>query len=459
MEKFVLPEKVKSILTTLKKKGFEAYAVGGCVRDLLMGRPTKDWDFTTNATPEEILLLFPDGFYNNAFGTVGIPVHANEKTTQGEVYEITTYRTEQGYSDGRHPDKVIWGTSLDEDLKRRDFTINSIAYDGEMLFDPFNGQEDMVKQVVRAVGDADERFSEDALRMIRAIRIAAQMQFTIEEKTFLSIQNKAHLIGKISSERIRDELIKILSTAYADEGMLLLKNSGLLGEILPELDRCFGVAQQSPKRHHIYDVGTHLLKSLKYCPTSDPIVRLATVLHDVGKYETFNKTPDGVITFYNHEIVGASIVHHIAARLRLSKGDREKLVRLVRWHQFSVDERQTDSALRRFIRSVGKEYLNDILALRTGDRLGGGARETSWRLELYKKRLEEVQIQPFSIQDLKINGYDVMKTLDSKPGPMIGKILEALFKEVEEDKEKNSREYLLKRIPEISFLQGDTLRG
>ena len=451
MQAFELPQSVESILKTFKDAGFEIFLVGGCVRDLLMERPTKDWDFTTNATPEEILKLYPDGFYNNVFGTVGIPTQNSE---QIQIYEITTYRTEHGYTDKRHPDKISWGKTIEEDLSRRDFTINAIAYNGDQIIDPFGGQEDITNHLIRAVGEPTKRFEEDALRMMRAVRIATQLTCIIEQETFEAIKKNAHLIEHISGERVRDELFKILSSEFPSDGMMILKNSGLLGEILPELDRCFDIQQLSPKRHHIYDVGTHLVKSLELAPTKDPLVRLATLLHDIGKFDTYYKTPEGVITFYNHEIVSAALTREIVDRLRLSRDQREKVIRLVRWHQFTVDERQTDSAIRRFIRNVGRENLDDMLALRIGDRLGGGARETSWRLELYKKRLEEVQIQPFSIQDLKVNGYDVMKILDIKPGPQVGKILEALFKEVEEDKEKNNREYLLKRIPEISSLQG-----
>ena len=452
MTTYSLPDKAQQFLDILHKAGYEAYGVGGSIRDLLMNQPTHDWDFTTNATPEEILKLFPDGFYNNTFGTVGVPVKSSKLEDEEEVtevYEITTYRTEHGYSDNRRPDTVAWGKSLEEDLARRDFTVNAIAYDGKTFIDPFGGRSDIEKRTLRAVGNPDERFKEDALRLMRAVRFAAQLAFIIEEKTFQSMVNDAPRIQAISKERVHDEIVKIMASNYPADGVMLLKNSGLLKEILPEVDVCFDTPQESPKRHHKYDVGTHLVKSLQYCPSADPIVRFATLVHDIGKAPTFKRTPEGVITFYNHELVGAKMVEQIVRRLRFSKKDAEKIVRLVRWHQFTVDEHQTDSALRRFIKNVGKENLEDMLALRTGDRLGGGARETSWRLELYKKRLDEVQIQPFSVADLKVNGNDVIEVLKIKPGPTIGKVLNALFAEVEEDKEKNNREYLLKRIPEI----------
>lgn len=439
-------------MQTLGDAGFEVWAVGGCIRDLVMERQTRDWDFTTNAKPEEILKLFPDGFYNNIFGTVGVPIKLEagrsklETGEHTEIYEVTTYRTEHGYSDRRHPDKVYWGKSIEEDLSRRDFTINAIAYDGKQLLDPFNGQEDIKNHLIRSVGDPEKRFEEDALRMMRAIRIATQLQFLIEDQTFLAIKEDTTLVKRLSGERIRDELFKILASDFPADGALLLRNSGLLREFLPELDRCFGIAQQSPKRHHIYDVGTHLVKSVEFCPSKDPLVRLATLLHDIGKAETYNKTAEGIITFYNHEIVSAKLVRVIADRLRLSREERDTLFRLVRFHQFTVDERQTDSALRRFIRNVGRENLEDMLALRTGDRLGGGARETSWRLELYKKRLNEVQIQPFSVADLKVDGYDVMKILKIKPGPKVGEVLNGLFEKVEQGSLVNDREVLLQEI-------------
>ncbi|MBL7150836.1 CCA tRNA nucleotidyltransferase [Candidatus Microgenomates bacterium] len=443
MTKLKLPSEAKKIINKLKKAGFESWVVGGSVRDLIMGRTTKNWDFTTNATPTQILKLFPKGFYDNRFGTVGIPQE------NGEVFEITTYRREKGYSDQRHPDKIKWGQSLEEDLSRRDFTINAIAFNGEKLIDPFGGQKDIKKKIIRTVGDPKKRFSEDALRLMRAIRIATQLTFLIERVTFSAIKKNAHLIKKISAERIRDELLKILSSDFPADGFYLLRNSGLLEQILPELEACFDVPQQSPKRHHLHDVGTHAFLSLKNCPSKDPLVRFTTLLHDVGKPATFRKNKESVITFYNHEVIGASIARNIGQRLRFSKKNRQRLVTLIRWHQFSVDERQTDSAIRRFIKRVGKENLSDILAVRVGDRLGGGARETSWRLERFKKLLIEVQKQPFSVTDLKISGHDVMKILKLNPGPLVGKILNILFQEVVEDKEKNKKEYLLKRIKEV----------
>lgn len=446
---YSLSQSAKDLMKKFKDSGFEIYAVGGSVRNMILKKSSNDWDFTTDAEPDEIQKLFPDSFYDNSFGTVGIPIKNKDGNTLS-VFEVTTFRTEGSYSDNRRPDQVSWGKSLDEDLKRRDFTINAIAYDGEKIIDPLNGEEDLKNKTVKAVFDPDKRFQEDALRMLRGVRIATELGFTIEEKTFDAIKKNASLLSKISGERVRDELIKLLSSAYPADGILILKNSLLLNIILPELSLCFGVGQISPKRHHTLDVGNHLVESLRNCPSDDPIVRFATLLHDIGKPQT-RKEIDGVITFYNHEIVGAGIVRRILDRLRFSKKDREKIYRLVRFHQFSVDERQTDSALRRILRNVGVENMDDMLALRTGDRLGGGARETSWRLELFKKRLIEVQIIPFSVADLKISGYDVMKELNIKPGPKVGEVLNDLFKQVEEGKIKNEKEILLEEIKKIKI--------
>lgn len=474
-----VPQKVRQIIDKFGKKGFEIYIVGGAVRDILTGKAVYDWDFTTNATPDEMLKLFKDAYYTNDFGMVGIP-----SETEGErPYEITTFRTEHGYSDSRRPDKVEWGKTLEEDLQRRDFTINAMAATLKKLkrtenteakpsvnsadsvpsvfqrtihvrveiIDLYEGQKDLKKKLIRCVGNPNERFSEDALRMMRAVRIASELNFKIEGKTHEAIKTNAGLINKISRERVRDELLKILKSPHPHEGILLFKECGLMQEILPEMEKTFGVEQKSPGRHHIYDVGTHSLRSLKFVAPKnpDPIVRLATLIHDIGKPPTFKRLENGTITFYNHEIVSARIAKQIADRLRFSNKDKDKLYKLVRFHQFSVDERQTDSALRRFLRKVGLENVPDMLDLRVGDRLGGGASETSWRLEEFKKRLIEVQKQPFTVHDLKITGHDVMKELNLKPGPEVGKILEKLFDEVENKKVNNKRSDLLNMLKKL----------
>lgn len=442
-----LPESVKDILKKFDEAGYEIYIVGGAVRDVLMGKIAHDWDFTTNATPEEILKVVEGGLYNNDFGTVFSP----NPDDPDKPHEITTFRKEEGYSDARHPDKVSWGKTLEDDLSRRDFTINALALDKDFkLIDYYGGQIDIEAKIIKSVGDANERFSEDALRMMRAIRIASELGFIIEDKTFEAIKNNAPLINKIAKERIKEEFFKILASPNPYDGMILFRNSGLMQEIIPELEKCFGVEQKSPGRHHIYDVGTHLFMSLKNCKSDDTVTRFATLIHDIGKPQTYRKLPTGVITFYNHEMVSTKIAENLADRLRLSKKEKDKLLLLVRWHQFTVDENQTDSAIRRILRNVGPENMEDMLALRVADRVGGGARETSWRLEEFKARLIEAQKQPFAVRDLKIDGNDVMKELNLKPGPEVGKILEKIFEDVVENKLENERETLLKHLKTLS---------
>jgi putative nucleotidyltransferase with HDIG domain len=439
-----LPQYIEHFMQTFRENGYLIYAVGGPVRDRILQRPVYNWDFTTNATPEQMLKLFPDAFCNNDFGTVSIIIQDKDEKI---LTEVTPFRNESSYSDNRHPDKIEWAQTLEEDVKRRDFTINALATDGKEIIDYVNGLEDMEKKVVRAVGDANKRFEEDALRLMRAIRFATQLEFMIEEETKAAIEKNSGRITNISWERIRDEFLKILASDHPAEGVLFLKQTGLLKHILPEVEACFGIEQKSPGRHHVFDVGTHLIEALRGCPSGDPITRFATLLHDIGKASTYAKDPEsGTITFYNHEMVGAQQTEAIADRFRLSKKDKAKLVTLVRYHMFPVSENQTDSALRRFIRTIGVDNLNEMLALRTGDRIGGGATPTSWRTELFKKRLIEVQKKPFTVADLKISGHDVMKELNVKPGPEVGKILNDLFEKVVEKNLPNDRDVLLQSL-------------
>jgi putative nucleotidyltransferase with HDIG domain len=433
----VLPGQVREFVQTIQKAGFEVFAVGGSVRDLLLSRPTKTWDFTTSATPEQIQKIFPESFYNNSFGTVGV------KMADGDIYEITTFRREGKYSDSRHPDEISWAKTVEEDLARRELTISAIATNGKIIVDPYDGQGDLKRKVVRAVGVPADRFTEDPLRMIRAIRIATQLGFTIEESTFSAIKKGASQISIVSSERVRDELIKILSSDYPADGIRLLQNAELLEFVLPELTKGVGITQKGT--HHTDDVYEHSLKALAACPNTNWVVRLAVLLHDVGKSFTF-KEKNGKATFYNHEVVGAHLSKDIASRLHFSKADRDKLYMLVRWHMFSVSEFLTDAAIRRFIRRVGAENTTDMLDLRTSDRVGSGSKKTSWRHEDFKDRIIEVQKHIPSVNDLAIDGNDVMKILKIKPGPKIGQILKSLFEEITEDPSKNTREYLEKRV-------------
>ncbi|MEO6508367.1 MAG: CCA tRNA nucleotidyltransferase [Patescibacteria group bacterium] len=437
---FKLSPKVTAFMELFRNNGYQIYIVGGPVRDMVLGNEVKNWDFATDATPEQMQKMLPDSFYHNTYGTVTTMI-------DDMPFEVTPFRKESEYSDNRHPDTIEWAKTVEEDLSRRDFSINAMAYDGNILTDIFNGQKDLENKLIVAVGESDKRFQEDALRLLRAVRFASQLGFTIETKTLESLKRNSQLIQNISGERIRDEFLKIASSDHAAEGVILLKDSGLLKYILPEVDICFEVEQKSPNRHHIDDVGTHLVKSLAACPSKDPIVRFATLIHDIGKYKTYRKDEKTqMITFYNHEVVGTYQAKKIAERFKLSKKDTEKLIRLVQYHQFTVSEDQGDKAVRRFIREVGKEYIQDMLDLRTADRIGSGATPTSWRHELFKKRLEEVQKEPFKVTDLKISGQDVMEVLKINPGPKVGEVLNKLFNEVIEGKLKNERDQLLKGV-------------
>ena len=460
-----IPQEILGIYRRLKEANFEAYLVGGCVRNLLLERKVKDWDMTTNATPKQLLTIFKEGFYDNKFGTVGLPVEALAKAgvpEKKQIVEITTFRTEHGFSDKRRPDTVRWGKTIEEDLARRDFTINAIALrchpelvSGSKfdIIDPYHGQDDLNKKLVKAVGNPKERFKEDALRLLRAVRIATELSFTIEEKTWQEMITDAPLINHVSGERIRVELLRILASENVYQGIMLLKDAKLLEQILPELIEGIGVSQKRPGRHHTDDVFTHNVLSLKFCPSTDPIVKFAALLHDVGKPKVMGKDEDGLVIFYNHEVAGANIAREICDRLKFSRKERDKIVNLIRWHMFTVDEKLSDAGIRRFIRRIGVENVKDMMDLRIGDRLGGGTQTAqSWRLKLFKKRIEDqLKPLPFSINDLAIDGNDIIKELKIKPGPRIGEILQKIFEEVDEDLSKNKREYLLKRIRELNL--------
>jgi len=439
--KFKLPSPVIKVLQTLERDKFEAFVVGGAVRDLLTNVPVTDWDFTTNATPEQIQKLFPDSFYDNRFGTVGVKFDE-------QVLEITTYRSESGYSDRRRPDRVKWGKTIAEDLTRRDFTVNAMALTDKLeIIDPFHGQKDLKQKIIRAVGQADKRFNEDALRMLRAIRIASQLGFLIEPKTLEAIVKNSALIKQISAERVRDELLKIIASPFPKEGLQLMFNAGLLAHILPELIATRGVDQAG---HHTKDVWNHSLDSLAASPSAETIVRLATLLHDIGKPVVKSSREGKEITFYNHEVVGARMAKTIARRLKLSKKQTDLLWLLVRWHMFQYEPKMTDKAIRRFITRVGRENINKMIQLRVGDRVGGGSQASSWRLREFQERIKQVLYKPFDINDLKVDGTDAMNILNIKPGPKVGKILKKIFNEVLADAKKNDREYLLKKINDFA---------
>ncbi|NMC36179.1 HD domain-containing protein [Candidatus Beckwithbacteria bacterium] len=464
-----VPVLVEKVLNYLQEHNFEIYIVGGSVRDVLLDKQVKDWDFTTNAKPEQLQELFPESFYDNGFGTVGVTVEeliaqfslqnyefAKEGLELGDVFEITTYRTEGTYSDFRRPDEVAWGETIEDDLKRRDFTINALALskkNGEFeLIDLFGGQEDLKQKQIKAVGDPKLRFSEDALRMLRAVRLAAQLGFLIEANTLSAIKDNAPLLKHISGERIRDELLKMLVAPYFTDGMKLMLATGLLHYVLPEMEETVGVEQAG---HHTKDVWHHSLDAAAACPSPDPIIRLATLIHDSGKAKAYRKQ-NGKITFYGHEVVSGRLAKKIGERLHLSNRDKERLFILVRYHMFAYNPEMTDAAIRRFIRKIGLENINDMMMLRIGDRVGGGSRQTSWRLRELQQRIGQVLYTPMQIKDLKVSGHDVMEILGISGGPKVGEILNILFEEVMENSNKNDRDYLLGRIKEFSNFEEDT---
>lgn len=409
------------------------------MRDVLLNRKPADWDITTDATPEQIQELFSDTYYNNVYGTV--VVHAGEIDV-----EVTPYRTEVGYSDQRHPDEVHFGKSLREDLLRRDFTMNAIAYGRKRataafeLVDPFNGQNDIRDRLIRTVGNPDERFREDALRLLRALRFTSTLGFHIERATWDSIIRHVPDIERVSRERIRDELLNILVSDYPITAFWLMLESGMMKIVLPELEHGAHVGQNL---HHIYSVLFHNLLSMQYCPSDDPLVRLAALLHDVGKPDV--KQGDGKYsTFHGHDIVGARIARRLMRRLKFSNEDIEKVTHLVRHHMFyySIGE-VSDAGVRRLLKRIGPDQIEDFLAVRIADRMGSGTQvEMPKKLHVLLQHMHDVQRDPISVTNLAVNGYDLIKEFHLEPSPIIGALQEALLEKVLDDPSLNTREKL-----------------
>ena len=463
-----VPKEVLMTLAVLQGASFEAFLVGGCVRDLIMGRKPNDFDITTNATPEEIIALFPKTFYENTYGTVGVvtcgeddlPVCSDESV---KIVEVTPYRLETTYSDNRHPDTVMWSKNIEDDLKRRDFTCNAIAYNpitGELV-DPFYGQRDIENKVIRAVGDPDLRFNEDALRLMRAIRFMSQLDFDIDSVTRESIEKNAHLLKNISRERVRDEFVKLVMTDFPMRGLVLMKETGILEDVVPELLRGVGVTQNQA---HMYDVWEHNLRTLQHAADKKwPLhVRLSAIFHDISKPETKRYSKEkGVITFYGHDVVGGRVTREIMERLKFPKDLIEQVSMFVRWHMFFSDTEQiTLSAVRRLITNVGKENIWDLIDLRICDRIGTGRpKEEPYRLRMYQSMVEQALKDPVTLKMLKTDGKRIMDVTHETPGPKIGYVLHALFDEVLEDPLKNTEEYLDRRAKELIVLSVEELKA
>lgn len=469
---FSIPEEVLEVVNILKQAGFEAYLVGGCVRDLLLGREPEDWDVATDAIPEKILSLFEHSFYENAFGTVGV-VFENALDPRHKIVEVTTYRKEGTYSDKRRPDEVSFTRNIAEDLERRDFTINAIAFLPEVenrnlgdvsrgtLIDPFHGKQDLDKKTIRAVGDPKSRLNEDALRIMRAVRIAAVLNFSIEPKTQEAIVQSVGELKNIAIERIRDEFIKIVDSKNPMSGLFLMERLGILGEVMPEFLPAVNMKQNQA---HKYSLWEHLLRTLQYAADKGLTlhVKLAALFHDIGKIHTrewSEKKKDW--TFHGHDVVGAKITKIILERLKFDKETVSRVTKLVRWHMFFSDTDQiTLSAVRRMIRNVEKDNVPDLLALRRADRIGTGVpKESPKRLRKYESMIEEVLRDPISVGMLKINGSDIMEITRSQPGEHVGNILYALLDEVLDDPQKNDLEYLKKRSVELYNLPHDKLKA
>lgn len=464
MKNSPIPKEIVDIVEKLEKAGFEAFLVGGCTRDILLGKKPKDWDITTNARPEEIIPLFEKTFYENDYGTVGV-VNENTEDETLKIVEVTPYRLESSYTDHRHPDHVEFSKSIEDDLKRRDFTINAIAVSlskGAIkdIVDLFNGLKDIKDKTIKAVGIPEDRFVEDALRIIRGIRLATELGFTINIDTEKAMVSCVPLLEKISIERIRDEFIRIIMSNNPKEGIELLERLGVLKYIVPELIKAKGVEQNQA---HSYDVWEHLLRTLQHSADKEwPLeIRLSALFHDISKPETRRFSHETQqFTFYGHEVVGSRVTKKVLERLKFPNKTIEEVVKLVRWHMFFSDtETITLSAVRRMIANVGKDNIWNLMNIRVCDRVGTGRpKENPYRLRKYKAMIEEALRDPVSVGMLKTNGKRIMDVTHVTPGPKIGHILSALLEEVLENPTLNNEEYLDKRTMELIMLDDIELK-
>ncbi len=466
-----IPPFVTRVTSTLQAAGFEAYLVGGCVRDQLMNRTPKDWDITTNATPEQVTAAFPQfkTVYENDFGTVTVlnmAPEAEDGVTRvtpdaDNITQVTTYRSEGNYTDNRRPDSVSYETKLEKDLERRDFTMNAIAWDPikDAYIDPYGGIKDIKDKIIRCVLYADTRFQEDALRMLRAVRFSTTLGFAIATETFDAIGKNSQLVANISAERIRDEFLKIIDSPAPAVGVDLLQKTGLLNHFIPELEEGIGCDQ---KGAHIYDVYNHLLHALQHAADKgfSTEIRLTALFHDIGKPATrrYDRNKDKY-TFFGHEVVGARMTKKILDRLRVTRETSELVVTLVRNHMFFSDTEQiTLSAVRRIIQKVKPEHIWELMEVRECDRVGMKKAEAPYRLRKYHAMIEEALRDPISVSALKIDGTYMMETLHMKPGRRMGWILHALLEEVLEDPTLNTVETLSERVKDLDELEDKDLQ-
>ena len=466
--RFAIPPEISEVTEALESAGFEAWLVGGCVRDLLRSVTPKDWDVTTNANPDQIISIFSKTFYENTYGTVGV---VNESIPENEsdperlklrIVEVTPFRKESNYSNFRHPDQIVFTGNLNDDLQRRDFTMNAIAYSvsRETLVDLYGGEDDIANHLIRTVGSSNDRFGEDALRVLRAVRFGAELGFAIESETLQGIQNNAHRLEYIAKERIRDEFSKIILSARPMDGIILANHTHVLEYIVPELAAGISCEQNGD---HIYDVWEHNLRAVQHAADRNwPFhVRLSALFHDIGKPATRKWSPEkSDWTFYGHDVVGGRMTEKIASRLKYPKKTIDTVSKLVRYHLFFSDiEKITLSAVRRIVRNVGPELVWDLMDVRSCDRIGmGRPKETPYRMRKYHSMIEEAMRAPVSVGMLKIDGKGIMELLGETPGPRIGWILHALFDEILDDPDLNTQEYIHERVQSLSMLPQDQLR-
>jgi tRNA nucleotidyltransferase (CCA-adding enzyme) len=433
-----IPPAVNDLLATIREAGHAAHVVGGSLRDVVLGRSPADWDLASEALPEEIVGLFPDAVYENQFGTVAV-------RRGGEHFEITTFRTDHDYADFRRPHRVEFGDSIEADLARRDFTVNAMAWGGRpgeepALVDPYGGALDARARILRAVGDPATRFREDALRMIRAVRLATTLEFDIEPDTLAGIRTHADLVGHLSGERIAAELDKLLAAPMPSVGLRLLSETALLQHLSPELAAEQGVAQNKVPGEDLWD---HTLRSVDAAPANRPAVRLAALVHDIGKPATF---ADG--HFLGHDTVGAELAGAFLERLHAPRAVHGRVVGLVRLHMFSYEPNWSDAAVRRFIaklRSLGDGFIEDLLALRAADNVGSGLPADAGRLDELRDRIA-TELAAEAVLDrsgLVVDGDDLMTELGLEQGPRLGRILDALVERVIVDPTANDRPTLL----------------
>ena len=448
MNAIKIPAELKKMDEIFSASGHKAYLVGGAVRDVLLGKEAHDWDVATDASPEQVISIFkkviPTGI---AHGTV--TVHFMKK----EI-EVTTFRTEAGYSDGRHPDKIAFTSDLNEDLSRRDFTMNAIAAglkDGKIV-DPFGGENDIKGKIIRTVGKPKERFEEDGLRPVRAIRFASQLGFEIEKDTYSEIfkEDCKRVIEKISLERFRDEFLKMMKSPKPSVALKMLEETGLLELFIPEMKNCRGCVQSDGRGFHDFDVMDHLFYSCDGAPQTKPLVRIAALLHDIGK-PAAKKIKAGNITFYGHENIGRDMSKEILTRLKFSNAEIEAVSHLIEMHMFHYESSWTDAAVRRFVIKAKKECIEDLFDLRLSDvygmhnapvRLHDSA--TGKNLSEFSDRIKIVieKGSALSLKDMKINGRDLIEN-GIPAGKILGNILGELFELITESPEMNEKEKLL----------------